>query len=147
MTECSCPTFTLYGTTNNLVFPKPEWAGATNKITKTVDLFNFWADNNIDTVDKGIDVQPLIIGGTLCVCGIWEGMCFPICFPACFSCALSRWLYDVESSMNNGEEFEINELGDTVNGIYIIKNFTFDTIKGSTNCFKWSLQLERKRDI
>jgi hypothetical protein len=146
MTECSCPTFTLRGTATDLIFPQPEWATARNGITKTIDLFNLWS-GDIDTVDKGIETQPLTIGGTLCTCGIWEGLCFPICFPACWNCALSQWLDSVESAMNDGEEFEINELGDCINGVYVIKNFIFDTIKKSPDCYKWSLVLKRVRDL
>jgi hypothetical protein len=49
--------------------------------------------------------------------------------------------------MNDGETFEINELGDCLNGIYVINDFTFDTIKGEPDSFAWSLNLERVRDI
>ena len=146
MTECSCPTFTLFGTNTNIVFPMPEWANPDNGINKDVELFNFW-DGDLDTVDKGIETQPLTLGGVVCTCGIWAGLCFPICFPACWNCALSQWLDSIEEAMNNGEEFEINELGDCLNGIYVIKNFTFDTIKKSPDCYEWSLNLERVRDI
>jgi len=146
MADCECPTFTLQGGSTTLVFPVPEWANPNNEIGKTVDLFNFW-DGDIDTVDRGIDTQTLSIGGTVCICGIWEGVCFPICFPMCFSAPMTTWLENIESAMNNGEEFTISELGDCLNGVYIIKDFTFDTIPKSPECFNWGLQLERVRDI
>lgn len=146
MTDCECPTFTLHGTETNLIFPVPEWANPNNSISKNVDTFNF-TSGDIDTVDRGINAQPLTIGGTLVPCGIWEGLCFPICFPACFSGALSCWLCTVRDAMNNGEVFTINELGNCLNGVYVISDFTFNTIPGSYNSFSWSLTLERKKDI
>ena len=144
--ECECPTFTLYGTDVNLVFPVPEWANPNNGISKNISLFNF-KSGDIDTVDRGVNAQPLIIGGTLVPCGIWKGLCFPICFPACFNSALSKWLYTVRDAMNNGEVFTINELGNCLNGVYVISDFVFNTIPGSPNGFSWNLTLERKKDI
>ena len=146
MTECSCPSFTLRGESTTLHFPKPAWANPNNSIDKNIKLFNFW-DGDIDTVDAGINTQPLTMGGTICTCGIWEGLCFPICFPAGWDSAISCWLDSIETAMNDGEEFEINELGDCLNGVYIVKNFIFSTIKKSPFCFEWSLVLERVRDI
>ena len=146
MVACGCSTFTLQGSDTTLVFPVPEWGNPNNEISKTVDLFNFW-DGDIDTVDRGIGTQTLTIGGTVCICGVWEGVCFPICFPMCFSGPMTTWLENIESAMNNGEEFTINELGSCLNGVYVIKNFTFDTIPRIAECFSWSLKLERIRDI
>lgn len=146
MTECSCPSFTLQGSTTTLYFPKPEWANPNNEISKNVDLFNFW-DEDIDTVDKGINTQTLSIGGTVCICGPWAGLCFPICFPACFSAPMTTWLENIESAMNNGKKFEISELGGCLNGVYIIKDFIFNTIPKSPECFTWGLNLEHIRDI
>ena len=146
MTECSCPSITLQGTVTTLYFPKPEWANPNNEISKNVDLFNFWS-GDIDTVDKGISTQSLDMGGTICICGVWEGVCFPICFPICFSSAMTTWLNSITVAMDNGEEFTINELGNCLNGVYCIKNFSFDTIEKVPSCFKWRLSLERVHDI
>ena len=146
MTDCECPTFTLHGTSTTLVFPLPEWGSPNNEISKNVTLFNFW-DGDIDTVDRGINAQPLTIGGTVCICGIWEGLCFPICFPICFSAPLTSWLEDIRDAMNNGEVFTINELGECLNGVYVIGDFVFNTIPGTPACFSWSLNLKRVKDI
>lgn len=134
MTECSCPTFTLAGTSTTLYFPYPEWVSPDNGITKTVDLFNFWA-GNIATVDRGIQDQQLSLGGTVCPCGPWEGV------------LMDTWLTAITAAMNDGEEFTINELGDCLNGVYVIKDFSFDTIPGNATCFSWGLKLERVRDV
>jgi len=146
MTECSCPSITLQGTSTTLYFPKPEYMNPNNEISKNVDLFNMWS-GYISTVDRGINTQSLNMGGTVCICGLWEGVCFPLCFPICFSSAMTTWLDSIETAMNSGEEFTINELGDCLNGVYVIKDFSFDTIKRIPSCFKWGLSLERVRDI
>jgi hypothetical protein len=146
MSDCECPTFTLHGISTTLVFPKPEWGNPNNEISKNVELFNF-KSGDIDTVDRGINAQPLTIGGIVCICGIWGGVCFPLCFPMCFSALMTSWLNDITEAMNNGEIFTINELGSCLNGIYIIGDFTFNTIKGLPECFSWSLSLERVKDV
>ena len=146
MTECSCPSITLQGTVTTLYFPKPEYMNPNNEVSKNVDLFNMWS-GYISTVDRGINTQSLNIGGTVCICGLWEGVCFPLCFPICFSSAMTTWLDSIETAMNSGEEFTINELGDCLNGVYVIKDFSFDTIKGVVNAWSWSLNLERVQDV
>jgi len=145
MTECSCPSITLQGTSTTLYFPKPEYMNPNNEVSKNVDLFNMWS-GYISTVDRGINTQSLNMGGTVCICGLWEGVCFPLCFPICFSSAMTTWLDSVETAMNSGEEFTINELGDCLNGVYVIKDLVL-IHKKNTSCFKWRLSLERIRDI
>lgn len=135
--SCDGQSFSLYGTSTTILFPYPEWGTPNNRIDKTIDLLDFW-DNDLDTIDKGISSQPLTLSGTLCKCGTgdWEDYT-----------AISTWLDSIKTAMNNGEEFEINELGSCINGVYVISNFTFDTIKKSKNCYAWSLNLERVRDV
>ncbi len=133
-----CLTFTLQGTTTDLLFPKPEWANPNNEISKNVDLFNMWS-GYISTVDRGINTQSLSIGGTVTVNENreeWSNLA-----------AMTTWLDSIETAMNSGEEFTINELGDCLNGVYVIKDFSFDTIKGVVNAWSWSLNLERVRDV
>ena len=146
MAECSCPTFTLTGTSTILYFPMPEWSNPNNEISKNLTLFNHWNDE-IDIIDSGINEQPLSLGGVVRICGLWGGMCFPICFPICFNDGMTAWLNSIDTAMNNGEKFTINELGDCLNGVYVIKDFTFTTIKNSSTAYTWSLKLERVRDI
>jgi len=144
----SLPTFTLACSSGtNYYFPIPEWASPDNEISKTVDLFDFW-DNDIDTVDRGINTQTLKIGGTICICGVWEGVCLPFCPDSfCFSQAMTTFLDSFRQAMNNGEEFTINELGNCLNGVYVVRNFSFNTIKRTPSCFRWELDLERVSDV
>ena len=148
MVCCSTATWTLAASGGtDFYFPLPEWGEVDNGISKQVVVFNMWDNDDIEVVDKGIDNQPLTIGGTICVCGDWSGLCFPICFPACFSRPLYLQIKNLHTAMNNGEYFTINELGDCVNGVYVITDFRFDTIPKCNYCYKWQLTLERKRSL
>lgn len=133
---CDGQSFSLYGTSTTIVFPYPKWGTPSNRIDKTVDLLDFW-DDDLDTIDKGISTQPLTLAGAVCKCGtgIWENYA-----------KVSTWLDSIKTAMNDGEEFEINELGGCINGVYVVKNFVFNTIKKFPNCYEWSLSLERVRD-
>jgi len=145
----SCATFSLTSSCGDVFyFPKPEWSSADNQISKNVELINFWAEDDLETIDRGIDKQPLILEGTMCISGIYEGICMPFCpDDFCFSERLSTWLDDFKDDMNNGCKFTIDGLGACLNGVYAVKSFSFDTIKRVPDCFKWRLELERVRDI
>jgi len=94
-----CNTFGLTSTSGaTYYFPQPEWGSPDNKIQKDIKLFNMWQDSSIETVDTGINNQPLVIGGVLCIEGNNEGICMPFCPDAfCFSERLSTWLDDFKS--------------------------------------------------
>ena len=133
-----CPTFTLAGTSTNILFPKPEWGNPDNSISKSISLFDFWT-GDINTVDRGISAQPLAIGGIVFVCKgepAWKDLA-----------TMTTWLDSIKTAMNNGEKFTINELEDCLNGVYVIKDFTFNTIVGTINAWSWSLNLERVQDV
>ena len=148
MSCCSVSTFTLAASGGtNYYFPLPEWASPDNEISNEVKTYDMWENSAREYVNKGINTQTLSMGGTICVCSIWSGLCFPLCFPLCFSKPLFTQVRNLHTTMNNGEEITINELGDCINGVYVIKDFHFDTIPKCNYCYKWQLTLERKRDI
>ena len=133
-----CDTFTLYGTSTNILFPKPEWNSPDNGITKNIGLFNF-RSGRLSTVDTGIETQPLTFGGVVSLHAdtvTWEDLT-----------AMTAWLNSIKTAMNNGEKFTINELGSCLNGVYVINDFRFDTIVGTVDTWSWSLHLERVKDV
>lgn len=147
MSDVSLPTFTLETSTGTDIYlPLPEWASPRNEITKSIQLFDFW-NGERSTVDLGIDTQSFSMGGVICLQDEYIGLCFPICFPICFQGGLNTTLTDITNTMNSGLEVTINELGDCLNGVYVIKNFSFDTIPKVKTCWAWSLDLERVRDL
>jgi len=140
---CECETFTLYSSgITDYLFPYPEWAKPNNEISKDVILFNLWNAEDIETSDKGISTQTFTIGGKWCLCEslitddlyVWET-------------DIDTLLYNLTLDINAGEEFTINELTTCFNGVYIIKNFKFKTLRGTPYCYEWELILERVRDL
>jgi len=144
--SCDCATFTIESNTHTLYLTKPIWGGEDRNIAKDIKIFDFW-DNSFDTIDNELVSEPLRLEGVEEICGMNEGICFPICFPMCFSKPLSDKFGYIHDLMNKHEEIRITELGDCMDGYYIIRNFHYSTIKGAPSAFKWSLELEYKREI
>lgn len=140
-------TFALVGETSTVTLCMPTWANEDNSIDKDIQLINFW-DNSLDTTDKGINTQPLVIGGVECASDSHSGLCIPFCVPFCFTDRLCNEVTErLRVMMNNGEQVTISDLGDCQNGVYVVKDFTWDTIKRIPACYRWSLTLELVRRI
>jgi len=140
-------TFTITSDTYSLHFNLPEYGGANKTINKNLDLINFWK-GDISVIDRGIGDEPLVLGGVETLKGDNVGLCFPICFSCfCFSKPLSDKVEAVWDLQNNGEEVTITGLGDTLDGVYVIKNFEFETIKKTNMAFAWRFELELVREV
>lgn len=142
----SCATFTLESDTTIVYLTKPEPNEEINKTAHDIKIFDFW-DESFDTTSNSIQGQPLTISGTEIIGGDNEGLCFPICFPVCFSSPLCKKFSDIWAMSNNHDEVTITGLGDCMDGVYIIENFTFNTIKGYPFALKWELTLEFVREL
>ena len=140
-------TFTITSDTYSLEFNLPEYGGASRTINKDLDLINFWK-GDISVIDRGIEDEPLVIGGIeLTTGGNDSELCFPACFPICFAESLCGKVKNIWDIQNNGEEVTITGLGDTLDGIYIIKSFEFETIKKTNLAFAWRFELKWVRSV
>lgn len=145
-------TFIMTSTSYTLTFNLPEYGGATRTLDKNLDLFNFWV-GSLSVADKGIGNEPLVLGGIETWEQVESGLCFPICFDNfCFgagggNAVLSVKVENVWDLKNNGEEVTITGLGDTLDGVYVIRNFEWRTIKGTPYAFAWRFELEFVRKI
>jgi hypothetical protein len=145
MADCSCATFTLESTSYTIYLNKPNYGnGHDASINNQVDVFNFW-DKALDIVPRGLDTEPLSLGGYEILCGDNIGICFPICFPICFAGPLSTKFENINALMDDHEEVTISGLGDSVDGVYVIQNFEFGTVRGSPNALWWRLSLQYVR--
>ena len=136
--------FTITSTSYTLEFSLPAYGGASKSLTKDLALFNFWV-GDISVVDKGIGTKPLVLGGVEL---LQAGLCFPLCFDClCFNNSLSNKVEAVWDLQNKGEEVIITRLSDTLNGVYVIKNFEFKTIKKTNVGFAWKFELEWRRGL
>ena len=143
---CSNCTFSMTSTSTTIYVPYPSWNNMDSSINKSVRLFNMWT-NSVETTDEGLGDDATVLRGIWRVCGTFEGLCFPICFPACFSKPLSNWWKWLKKAMNRGDEFTINELGDCIDGIYVIQDFRITNIKKAIAAYEYELVLKKVRDI
>ena len=148
MSNCNCKTFTIQpSVSSDFSLPYPTWSNADRSIGKQIDVLNMWNADDLEIVDKGLDNEPVIIVGVWRICGEWEGLCFPMCFPICFSRPLSDQVENIWAMQNSGEEITIDDLSDCLNGVYIIEDFQFKTIKGTNQAYGYMFKLERVRGL
>jgi len=153
----SCATFSLTGYTHTVVLRKPLWHGVENKITKEINRFPFWSDN-YTVHDDGISSQPLILSGIETIsCAEESGFCFSetetgACFPLCFNTKftnkfkfLDEMAEDTNVIIDRHEEVTISGLGTYLDGVYVIKSFSYSTIKKAVSAYSWTLVLEKVR--
>jgi len=132
---------------DNFNVPFPTWSNADSSLQKDVRLFNMWAADDLEVVDEGLNDESIVIAGVWRVCGDYEGICFPICFPACFSNPLSAQIEAIWEMQNNGEEITIDDLSDCLNGVYLIEDFQFNTIKGTNAAYSYMFRLTKVRNL
>jgi hypothetical protein len=96
--------------------------------------------------------------GTNCFPGEDKMFCFGVCntaqvptYRACEKIVYSEEFLNkfetLNTMMDNHEEFTITELGECINGVYIIQDFTYETVKGVPGLFAWSLNLKLVRKL
>ena len=147
MSTCQCNTFTMSpSVSSDFSVPIPLWDNIRGGLSKDIQLFNMWTEE-LETVDKGMNSQNISLMGIWPICGEWSGLCFPICFPACFSRPLSNRIRKIHDIMNDGEEITITDLDGCINAVYVIRNFEFDTIKGTNGAYKYMFEMEKVRDL
>ncbi len=143
--SCSCPTFTLESDSYIVYLHKPERGSVDGSINNTVDVFNFW-DDDFAVINRGIETEPLTLRGVELVCGDNVGLCFPLCFPICFSQPLAVKFDTIDSIMNAHEEITISGLGDCIDGVYVISDFSWGPMSGS-QAYWWTLSLQYVRSV
>ena len=148
MSSCDCPTFTMQpSVSSDFSLPFPTWNSADSSLDKDLTVMNMWSADDIQVVDRGLNDEPVVLIGVWRVCGEYEGLCFPICFPACFSRPLSDQVEAIWDMQNDGEEITIDDLSDCLNGVYIIEDFEFRTIRGTNAAYGYKFLLTKVRDL
>ena len=152
---CDCKVFTFSpSVSTDFYVPVPQWNNVNGSVSKDITVFNMW-EGELETVDRGLNSQPVVLRGVWQTCGEWsyasDGACFPMCFPICFNAGGERGLsvrvQKIWDIMDDGEEITISDLETCINAVYVVKNFSFDTIKGTKKAFAYSFVLEKVRDL
>lgn len=142
----SCNTFSIVGDSHTVELKMPFPNGESNKITKDIQRFNFWS-GNYAVHDNGINSQPLVLQGIESASCDKEyiGMCFEggACFNLYFNMKFTNKFRFIMEMSNDNEEVTITELGDCMNAVYVIKNFTYTTI--NPRAYSWTMTLEKVR--
>jgi len=123
--------FTMTSSTTEIRMSIPEWDGEEREIGKNIDVINFWTDD-LEIIDKDKISEPLILTG------VETG--------TCLEDDIANKFNDIWGIQNRHEEVTICGLGTCIDGIYIIKNFHFETIPGIITAFKWTMILEFVRE-
>lgn len=157
----TCNTFTLttVETSESVVLSFPVPNSLDNQLNKQLKPFNLWRDYKIH--DEGISGQPLKLEGV--EIGVAEGsvdaygVCFPLCFPICFNQVVATTVTKsaakvaqekfgkIHNWIENNYTVTLNEFGSCFHGIYIIKDFTVESINHPSN-YLWKLSLEKVSD-
>lgn len=144
----TCRTFTFQTDAyDDLKIPMPQWAGTDESINNEIKLFDMWDDSEIETVYRGLRDEPLVLRGVFSGSETFVGTdCFPLCFPICFMNNTTDIVETLWAMQNNGEEITINDLSTCLNGVYVLEEFRFNTIKKSLK-FSYVFKLQKVRDL
>lgn len=104
-------------------------------ITNDINVVNLWKDDEIDTIDEGLNTEPFNFDGV------------EYAEDAKTICYIARKFELLWEIMDNNEEITINKFGTCFDSIYVIRNFSFNSIQKHPNAYAWKLDLERVRDI
>ena len=131
---CGYCYFNLDDGTTSINMPIPSIGAGDSSINNDVDVFDFW-DDDFDTINKGINSQPLSLSGVIGICGEDDT-----------EAKLCTKIEQIWTFQNEGAELTITGLESCMNAVYIIKSFNIGTMPKYINLFRWSMALEKVRD-
>ena len=127
--------FTLWVTPDTLYIPMPEWADDDMSINVNNKLFNMWT-GEIEVNHIELNDEPLILNGIMT----------PEFYTSYPSDTINSTVEAIWTIQNTHAEATISDLSTCLNGVYVIQDFSFGTIK-KTLAFSYSLKLQKVRDI
>ena len=127
--------FTLWADTVTLYIPMPEWADDDMSINVNNKLFNMWT-GEIEVNHIELNDEPLVLNGIMT----------PEFYTSYPSDTINSTVEAIWTIQNTHAEATISDLSTCLNGVYVIQDFSFGTIK-KTLAFSYSLKLQKVRDI
>jgi len=113
----------------------PEWADDDMSINVNNKLFNMWT-GEIEVNHIELNDEPLILNGIMT----------PEFYTSYPSDTINSTVEAIWTIQNTHAEATISDLSTCLNGVYVIQDFSFGTIK-KTLAFSYSLKLQKVRDI
>ena len=127
----------LQGDSYTVNLPMPQHGGESGSVDNELKLFNFWSDDiEVDTI--GIDSEPITIQGVI---KSWSDNA-----NADMLIIATKFL-NIHDMMKKREEITIKGLGGCFDAVYMIKNFSYNTVKNSPYEYTWNLSLEYVRAL
>lgn len=123
----TCNTFTISSATDTVTLIQPIPLGADDAIKKHIDRTAFWSGNYVID-DDGIATQPLRLQGI-------ETDVSQV--------TLTDKMRAILDMADDNEEVTIAGLGDCLDGVYVIKQFTYTTVRGAIKTYAWNITLEK----
>ena len=128
--------FQLQSDSYSIIFPMPEYGGESGSVNNELKLFNFWLEDR-ETNIIGISDEPITLSGKIYAYGNNKDVEM--------ATIVAKFL-NMHAIMDKHESVTITGLGTCFDATYIIKNFSYSTIRGSPYAFTWNLTLEYVRD-
>jgi len=114
--------------TTTFYLPYVRWDSVKGETNKNIQIFNFW-DGSLDGVDIGLNDEPFTISGYMWIDAVYTRD------------TISGKAEGIINLQNEHEEFTLYDINSNVNGVYVLKNFRFKTVRGSPNLFEWEMTL------
>lgn len=114
--------------TSTFYLPYVRWNSVHGETNKNIDIFNFW-DDSLDGVDRGLSDEPFTLSGYMWIDDVYTRD------------TISGKAEGIINMQNEHEKITIYDINSNVNGVYVIKNFKFKTVKGHAELFEWSMTL------
>ena len=127
--------FTLWADDVTLYIPMPEWNSADESINNNNKLFNMWT-GEIEVNYIELNEEPLILNGVFT----------PEFYTSYPSDTINSTVEAIWTMQNTHAEATISDLSTCLNGVYVIQDFSFSTIKGIL-AFSYKFKLQKVRDV
>ena len=104
------------------------------QFTNNIDVINFWSDD-ITAVHKGKNSEPVSFYG--------------VEYPSIASdpSYIAYKFEQIWHMQDDNEEITIDSVDDCIDGVYVIKDFSIQSVKKVCNAYTWRLNLEYVRDV
>lgn len=131
----SVPTFALTSASTVIYLPLPERAAPMRKLAIAMEVINFWS-GNIDVLDRDINRRQFSL----------HGKDAHYLIDKYTQNTFEAKLRDIWTLSESDENITISGLGESLNGVYLIKKFTYNTLKKYPGVWTWTMDLELVED-
>lgn len=123
----TCTLITITSDSYTIQIPMPTWNNVDGKIDNSVDVLNFYEDEDFFNAYRGLNTEPVILRGRMLISDITD----------------EAMITNIWGIMDNDEEVDITGIGDCIDDRYIIINYRLDAVEDVYHVFDYTILLER----